>query len=242
MANTFLAAQGMNVGKSLCEHEMLDNARAIMEKAKKAGCEIVLPTDAVVAAEFKEGAASTTVPVDSGTVGQDDPRRRPEVDRDLNSRLAGYKTLVWNGPLGAFEVTPFDTGTNAVAREAAKLTKAGQAAERRRRRRHGGGAGACRRRGRLLLRLDGGRRLPRVDGGQDASRRRGVAQVSVRADSPSSVGSASASRQRRPGVFSRRPAETAGDGRHRAKACLCRAWHRHTERMTEKRPQARPSR
>ena len=64
MANTFLAAQGKDVGKSLCEHEMLDNARAIMETAKKVGCEIVLPTDAVVASEFKEGSPSTTVPVD----------------------------------------------------------------------------------------------------------------------------------------------------------------------------------
>ncbi len=63
MANTFLAAKGVEVGKSLCEHDMLDNARAIMEKAKKGGCEIVLPTDAVVAAEFKEGAAAKTVPV-----------------------------------------------------------------------------------------------------------------------------------------------------------------------------------
>ena len=63
MANTFLAAKGVEVGKSLCEHDMLDNARAIMEKASKGGCEIVLPSDAVVAAEFKEGAAAKTVPV-----------------------------------------------------------------------------------------------------------------------------------------------------------------------------------
>ena len=81
MANTFLAAKGVNVGKSLCEHEMLDSAREIMAKAGAAGCEIVLPTDAVVAAEFKEGAASDTVERRCGAVGQDDPRRRPEVDR-----------------------------------------------------------------------------------------------------------------------------------------------------------------
>ncbi len=125
MANTFLAAQGKDVGKSLCEHDMLDSARAILEKAKGNGCEIVLPSDAVVAAEFKEGAAASTVDVNSV------PSDKMILDvgahsvDDLKSRLAGLKTLMWNGPLGAFEVVPFDKGTNAVAQEAAKLTKAG---------------------------------------------------------------------------------------------------------------------
>jgi phosphoglycerate kinase len=125
MANTFLAAKGVDVGKSLCEHEMADNARAIMAKAAKAGCEIVLPTDVVVASEFKEGAPAETVPVASV------PADKMILDvgaasiADLNRRLAGYKTLVWNGPLGAFEVAPFDAGTNAVAREAGRLSKAG---------------------------------------------------------------------------------------------------------------------
>lgn len=125
MANTFLAAQGKDVGKSLCEHDMLDSARAIIEKAKGNGCEIVLPSDAVVAAEFKEGAAASTVDVNSV------PSDKMILDvgahsvDDLKSRLAGLKTLMWNGPLGAFEVVPFDKGTNAVAQEAAKLTKAG---------------------------------------------------------------------------------------------------------------------
>ena len=81
MANTFLAAQGKNVGKSLCEHEMLDSARAILEKAQKNGCEIVLPTDAVVAGEFKEGAPSSTVGRRRRAGRQDDPRRRAELDR-----------------------------------------------------------------------------------------------------------------------------------------------------------------
>lgn len=125
MANTFLAAQGKDVGKSLCEHDMLDSARAILEKAKGNGCEIVLPSDAVVAAEFKEGTASSTVDVNSV------PGDKMILDvgahsiDDLKSRLAALKTLMWNGPLGAFEVVPFDNGTNAVAQEAAKLTKAG---------------------------------------------------------------------------------------------------------------------
>jgi phosphoglycerate kinase len=126
MANTFLAAQGKNVGKSLCEHEMLDNARAILEKAAKAKCEIVLPTDAVVAAEFKAGAPSDTVSVDSVPSDKMILDVGPQSIAALSERLAGLKTLMWNGPLGAFEISPFDTGTNALAQEAAKLTKAGK--------------------------------------------------------------------------------------------------------------------
>jgi phosphoglycerate kinase len=126
MANTFLAAQGKDVGKSLCEHEMLDNAKAILAKAEKNGCEIVLPSDAVVASEFKEGAASTTVGVDAVPSDKMILDVGPKSIADLSGRLAGLKTLMWNGPLGAFEVAPFDKGTNAVAQEAAKLTKAGK--------------------------------------------------------------------------------------------------------------------
>ncbi len=125
MANTFLAAQGKDVGKSLCEHEMLDSARAILAKAEKNGCEIVLPSDAVVASEFKEGAASDTVGVDAVPADKMILDVGPKSITDLSGRLAGLKTLMWNGPLGAFEVAPFDKGTNAVAQEAAKLTKAG---------------------------------------------------------------------------------------------------------------------
>ena len=126
MANTFLAAQGKEVGKSLCEHDMLDNAKAIMEKAEKAGCEIVLPTDAVVASEFKEGTPFATVSVDNVPADKMILDVGPNSIRDLDSRLAGLKTLMWNGPLGAFEVSPFDKGTNEVAQEAAKLTKEGK--------------------------------------------------------------------------------------------------------------------
>jgi phosphoglycerate kinase len=126
MANTFLHAKGVAVGKSLCEHDMADSARAIMAQAEKGGCEIVLPTDAVIASEFAEGAASDTVSVDAVPADKMILDVGPDSIADLKSRLAGYKTLLWNGPLGAFEVTPFDTGTNAVAREAARLTKAGK--------------------------------------------------------------------------------------------------------------------
>jgi phosphoglycerate kinase len=126
MANTFLAAKGVNVGKSLCEHEMADSARAIMATAEKAGCEIVLPTDVVVASEFAAGAPSQTVPVDAVPADKMILDVGPDSIADLNRRLAGCKTIMWNGPLGAFEVTPFDVGTNSVAQEAARLTKAGK--------------------------------------------------------------------------------------------------------------------
>jgi phosphoglycerate kinase len=126
MANTFLAAKGVNVGKSLCEHDMLDNARAILAKAEKTGKHIALPVDVVIASEFKEGAPSKTV--DVGAVPSDMMILDvgPQSVSALNAMLAGDKTLVWNGPLGAFEVKPFDSGTNAVAQQAAKLTKEGK--------------------------------------------------------------------------------------------------------------------
>jgi len=125
MANTFLFANGVNIGKSLCEKEMADEARAIVETAAKNGCEIVLPKDAVVAAAFEEGAESKTVALDAVPDEMMILDVGPESIADLKSRLAGAKTVLWNGPLGAFEVKPFDTGTNEVAKEVAKLTEAG---------------------------------------------------------------------------------------------------------------------
>ncbi|MDA1088983.1 MAG: phosphoglycerate kinase [Proteobacteria bacterium] len=126
MANTFLFAQGIDVGKSLCETDMADAARDILNKAAEAGCEIVLPIDAVVATEFAEGAASETVLLNAIPADAMMLDVGPASVADLMARLAQCKTLVWNGPLGAFEVKPFDTATNAVAREAAKLTAAGR--------------------------------------------------------------------------------------------------------------------
>jgi phosphoglycerate kinase len=125
MANTFLFAQGVAVGKSLCEPDMADQARDIMEKAAAAGCEVVLPIDAVVAKEFAAGAASETVPVEAVPDDAMILDVGPASIDDLKQRLAGCKTVVWNGPLGAFEISPFDMGTNAVAREAARLTVEG---------------------------------------------------------------------------------------------------------------------
>ncbi|WP_225771024.1 phosphoglycerate kinase [Inquilinus sp. Marseille-Q2685] len=126
MANTFLAAQGVNVGKSLCEHDMADAARTIMEKAKAAGCEIVLPVDGVVAREFAADAPNESVDVSAIPADAMMLDVGPKTVALLKDRLAKVATVVWNGPLGAFEKRPFDAGTVAVAREAADLTRAGR--------------------------------------------------------------------------------------------------------------------
>jgi len=125
MANTFLAAKGINVGKSLCEHDLADTARQIIADAAAAGCEIVLPTDVVVAREFKAGAACETVPADACPADAMILDAGPETVADIETRFETAKTVVWNGPLGAFEIPPFDTGTVAAARRVAELTKSG---------------------------------------------------------------------------------------------------------------------
>lgn len=126
MANTFLHAMGTDIGKSLCEKDLADTARGIIDAAKARGCEIVLPVDAAVAAEFKAGAASTIVPIGEVPADRMILDVGPASIEDLKKRLAGVRTLVWNGPLGAFEIEPFDKGTNAVAQAAADLTAAGK--------------------------------------------------------------------------------------------------------------------
>ncbi len=125
MANTFLYAQGKDIGKSLCEKDMADTAREILAKAEAAGCAFILPTDAVVAAEFAADAANSVVSVDAVPAELMILDVGPASVEALKEKLAGCKTLVWNGPLGAFEITPFDAATNAVAQHAAALTKAG---------------------------------------------------------------------------------------------------------------------
>ncbi len=126
MANTFLQATGVMVGKSLAEPEFHTTARDILTEAKRKGCEIILPVDAVIAREFKEGAASEVVEIDNVPfdamildVGPRSIARSEDV-------LGVVKTLLWNGPLGAFEIAPFGEGTFALARSAAALTKAGK--------------------------------------------------------------------------------------------------------------------
>ncbi len=125
MANTFLAAMGVDVGKSLCEHDMADTARDILKRADAEGCEIILPSDVVIAPEFAEGAPSRVVPVEAVPDDQMILDIGPGSAAGLAARLPEMRTLVWNGPLGAFEVPPFDTGTVAVAQAAADATEAG---------------------------------------------------------------------------------------------------------------------
>jgi phosphoglycerate kinase len=122
MANTFLAAGGKEVGKSLCEEDLLDTARAILKDAAAGTCRIVLPVDATVAHEFKAQAVSKIVDVEhiaeSDMILDIGPKTIEAVERLLTEA----KTLVWNGPFGAFELQPFDKGTIEVARAAANLT------------------------------------------------------------------------------------------------------------------------
>ena len=123
MANTFLNAQGVNVGKSLCEHDLAETARAILAKAKTSGCEVILPTDAVVADGLKEGVATAVVDINAVPADKMILDIGPVSAAALEAKLGTCKTLLWNGPLGAFEIKPFDAGTNIIAVAAAVLTQ-----------------------------------------------------------------------------------------------------------------------
>lgn len=125
MANTFLVAQGVEVGKSLAERDMAETAREILAKAKTAGCAIHLPVDVVVAREFKAGAAHETVAAGACPADAMILDAGPATVAALEKVFGGAKTLIWNGPLGAFEIEPFNAATNAAARAAADLTRAG---------------------------------------------------------------------------------------------------------------------
>ncbi len=126
MANTFLFAQGIEVGKSLCERDLADTAREIIAAGEKNGCEIVLPIDVVVAREFKANAPHDIVPVDKVPADGMILDVGPVTVEQLDSLFVNARTVVWNGPLGAFELEPFDRGTNAVAQTVAKLTRQGK--------------------------------------------------------------------------------------------------------------------
>ncbi len=125
MANTFLAARGVEVGKSLAEHDMAETARQILEKAKETGCEILLPGDIVVAREFKAGAESETLDVAACPADAMILDAGPQTVEAIKKAMAASQTLIWNGPLGAFEIPPFDAATVAAAQEAARLTREG---------------------------------------------------------------------------------------------------------------------
>lgn len=126
MANTFLFAQGKPVGRSLCERELADTARTILAEAEKRGCEIVLPEDAVTAEKLEPGVVTRTVGVGAVPMNAMILDLGPETVGRISAALEASKTLVWNGPVGAFETPPFDRATIAIARKVAELTKAGR--------------------------------------------------------------------------------------------------------------------
>jgi phosphoglycerate kinase len=125
MANTLLFAQGIAVGTSLCERDMAETARDIIERARRAGCTLMLPVDAVVARALTPGAASQTVAIDRVPEDHMILDIGPKTVAAIGARLEQSRTLVWNGPVGAFETPPFDAGTTALARRVAALTRAG---------------------------------------------------------------------------------------------------------------------
>ncbi|HPD82868.1 MAG: phosphoglycerate kinase [Alphaproteobacteria bacterium] len=123
MANTFLHAQGHAIGQSLCEKDMADEAKHIMDSAQKAGCNIILPVDQVVVREFKENAPHEIISVGHITDDQESMDIGPASIQEIEKLLEGCKTVLWNGPMGVFEMKPFDNGTNKVAQKVAELTK-----------------------------------------------------------------------------------------------------------------------
>ncbi|MDH7803731.1 MULTISPECIES: phosphoglycerate kinase [unclassified Rhizobium] len=126
MANTFLAARGAQVGKSLCEHDLAETAKQIMIEAATSGCAIVLPEDGVVAREFKAGAANEIVDINAIPADAMVLDVGPKSVESIKAWISRAETLVWNGPLGAFEIEPFDAATVAAAKHAAECTKAGK--------------------------------------------------------------------------------------------------------------------
>ncbi|TQM92975.1 phosphoglycerate kinase [Roseinatronobacter monicus] len=125
MANTFLVAKGLEIGTSLAERDMADTAREIMDQAQTAGCTLHLPVDIVVAREFAANAAHEVLPVDQCPADAMILDAGPDSVTAIAGVFAQCRTLLWNGPLGAFEIAPFDTATNAAAKEAARLTHEG---------------------------------------------------------------------------------------------------------------------
>lgn len=126
MANTFLVAKGIEVGKSLAERDMADTAREILDKAQSTGCSIHLPVDVVVAREFRAGAPSEVVAANACPADAMILDAGPQTVAAIREVFAACRTLIWNGPLGAFEIEPFDAATNAAAQAAAQLTREGK--------------------------------------------------------------------------------------------------------------------
>jgi len=126
MANTLLFAEGTEVGRSLCERDMADNARRLLDLARERNCRVILPEDAVVAARLAPGTATRAVAIDAVPSDMMILDIGPRTVTRIAAALEQARTLVWNGPLGAFETPPFDQGTAAVAKKVAELTQAGK--------------------------------------------------------------------------------------------------------------------
>jgi phosphoglycerate kinase len=126
MANTFLFAQGKPVGRSLCERDLADTARQILKSAEERNCEIILPEDAVTAEKLEPGVVTRTVGVNAVPINAMILDVGPETVARIGAALEASKTLVWNGPVGAFETSPFDRATVAIAKKVAELTAAGK--------------------------------------------------------------------------------------------------------------------
>lgn len=126
MANTFLYAMGHAVGNSLCEKDMANEAKAIMAQAEKENCKIILPSDQIAVRDFKENADHEVIKI--GTIAEDQMSIDvgPDSIAEIETILENCKTVLWNGPMGVFEMKPFDNGTNKVAQKVAALTKSGQ--------------------------------------------------------------------------------------------------------------------
>lgn len=126
MANTFLAAKGVNMGASLMEADLVDTASEIIAAADKKGCQLFLPEDGLAATEFKAGAAHRQIPNESILATEMMLDIGPAAISQYQQALAGVRTVLWNGPMGAFEINPFDTATVALARAVATATEAGE--------------------------------------------------------------------------------------------------------------------
>lgn len=126
MANTFLFADGHPMGRSLHEADQVDTVADILARAARSGCEVLLPVDVVTARDFAAGAAHRTVPADGCAEDEMILDAGPESLRRFSEALQSSATILWNGPLGAFEIPPFDTATTALAQEAARLTRQGE--------------------------------------------------------------------------------------------------------------------
>jgi len=130
MANTFRFAQGYDVGASLCEKDMADTAREILQKAEAAGCHMILPADVVVATELAPGAANRVARLEGGPDALKPDEKifdvGPNTLKQIVDAMGEARTLIWNGPLGVFEVQPFDKATVQAAQEAARLARSGE--------------------------------------------------------------------------------------------------------------------